>query len=149
MDLWREYSNFWGGKIYQTTKHFLSDCSLLLITALNSCVNKTCWQHVTACDIKEVYIKTWFMWSSEASSIGLLQVHTGSLPSLWIALGGLVFTGRSVASVDARVRMWAGEEEPILTNETSLSASGPYQLVVWKMCLCAHESNRNYMSGSA
>jgi len=65
--------------------HFLTGCSLLLITALNSGVNKTCWQHVTACDIKAVYIKTWFMCGSQGSSIRLLQVHSSALPCLWAA----------------------------------------------------------------
>lgn len=65
--------------------HFHTGCSLLLITALNSCVNKTCWQHVTACDIKAVYIKTWFMCGSQDSSIRLLQVHSSTLRCLWAA----------------------------------------------------------------
>lgn len=65
--------------------HFHTGCSSLLITALNSSVNKTCWQHVTACDIKTVYIKTWFMCGSQGSSIRLLQVHSSALPCLHAA----------------------------------------------------------------
>lgn len=68
-----------------SSAHFHTGCSLLLITALNSGVNKTCWQHVTACDIKAVYIKTWFMCSSQGSCISLLQVHSSALPCLWAA----------------------------------------------------------------
>lgn len=65
--------------------HFHTGCSLLLITALNRGVNKSCWQHVTACDIEAVYIKIWFMCGSQDSSIGLLQVHSSTLPCLWAA----------------------------------------------------------------
>lgn len=65
--------------------HFHTSCSLLLITALNSSVNKTCWQHVTAFDIKTEYIKTWFMCGSQGSFIRLLQVHSSVLPCLWAA----------------------------------------------------------------
>lgn len=123
------FSNFMGGKTCTTKQinrrlcfiaHFLTGSSLLLITALNSCVNKTCWQHVTACDIKEEYIKTWFMCGSQGSSIVLLQVHS-SLPALSVGcLRGLVSTGRSLTPVDVGVRVWAREEEPTHTNETLL-----------------------------
>lgn len=116
---------------------FSTGSSLLLITALNSGVNKTCWQHVTACDIKEVYIKTWFMCGSQDSSIRQLQVHSSALPCLWVASeASSLQEGHRLLRM-CGVKVWAKEEEPTHTNETLFwcfwsSSSGKMENVcVW------------------
>lgn len=72
--------------------HFHPGCSLLLISTPNSRVNKTCWQHARACDIKRgCIIKTWFKFGSPGSSI---RVRRGYATSVG-CLGALVSTKRS------------------------------------------------------
>lgn len=112
-----------------------TDSSLLLITALNSSVNKTRWQHMTACDIEEVYIKNMIY---VLLSRLLYQVATGPRrgPALSAArLGGLVTTGRSPTPLDAGVSAGAREGEPTSSNETSLSVPGPHHPAKLKMCV--------------
>lgn len=127
-------------------------CSLLLITALNSSVNKTCWQHVTACDIKEVYIKTWFMCGSQDSSIRQLQVHSSALPCLWVASEASFLQEGLWLLWMWWVREWAGEEEPTHINETlvwrfwSLS-SCKVEIVSVCVCVWPIEKEKLYKGG--
>lgn len=142
--------NFWGGgkHIRQLNTFFLTvPCSSLqLWIAVLTRLADSMWQLVISrkCTSKHDLCE-----ALKPPLSGCCRSTTAPCPLYGLPWGGLVSTGRSVTSVDVGVRMWVGEEERILTNETSLSVSGPYQLAVWKMCLCAHESNRNYMSGSA
>lgn len=96
--------------------HFHPGCSLLLISMLNSHVNKTCWQHVTTCDIKTVYIKTWFKFGSPGFPIRLQRGYATSVS----CLTDLVYTKRSPTPVEGSE--WKVEK----CNRYALM--GPYSL---------------------
>lgn len=80
--LWLQKKDTQMNTMPSSFSRFHIGCSLLLITVLNSNGNKTRCQHVTACDIKTVYIKTWFMCGSQGSSIRQQQVCRSALPRL-------------------------------------------------------------------
>lgn len=69
--------------------------SVLFLTP-DSRANKTCWQHVTACDTRTVYIKTWFM----CLSPGFLSGCSGGHATSAGRLRGLVSTQRSATPVE-------------------------------------------------
>lgn len=122
--------------------------SLFLIKALNSSVNKTCWQNVTACDIKEVYIKTWFMCGSQGSSIRLLQVLSSTLPCLWAA-------SEASCLQEGRWLLWMQGSECEGEERTLHTLMRPYSLLLVFIiqqcgkCVCECERERNSMRRSA
>lgn len=113
--------------------HFHPGCSLLLISTLNSRVNKTCWQHVTACDIKTVYVKTWFILFYQAPA-GLCHIR-------WLSRRPYVY--KKATGSCGGVRVEGRKVQLMCANETLLSVSALYHWTKWKLecaafvqCLC-------------